>query len=154
MKKILLTGTIILATISLTDSVFAHYRGNNYQSNYTYNSQYTVRQISPCLSYKYNYYGQLIETMNTCNNYYSYPINNSYPCTQPQTYPYINNCNTNYNVNYWDNNYQYNNYNNCSYYYYDIYGNYTCGNSNLYYPSTNYNSIYTPTNYYPYYYGY
>ena len=151
MKKILLLGSILLATISLTDNVFAHYRDSNYQNNYTYNSQYTIRQISPCLSYKYNYYGQLIETINTCNNNYSYPAYQASNCTQIQTYPYINNCNSNYNNNYQN---YYPSYNNCSYYYYDTYGNYTCGtyNSNSYYPSINY----IPTNYnnYPYYYGY
>lgn len=181
MKKILLSGIFGIAMVTgLTGIAGAQYYPNNYQYSYPYNTQntaYTVRQISSCLSYKYNYYGLIIDTVNTCNNYNSYPAQQtypSYPCSQVQIYPYMNNnCNSNYNSNYSNypnNNYQnyqynysssypsYSNYNSCDYYYYDNYGNYSCGtySSNTYYPYMNYTPTYTPipTNYYPYYYGY
>ncbi len=168
MKKILLSGIVglVMAT-GLIGTASAQYYSNNSQYYYPYtynqNTSYTIRQISPCLSYKYNYYGQIIETINTCNNY-NYSNYYSSPCVQIQTYPYMNNnCNSNYYSNYSNSGYQNNYYpsynNTCAYYYYDMDGDYMCGsyNYNSYYPYMNYNNMmnytpmYTPTNYY---YGY
>lgn len=163
MKKMLLSTVLGIAVLSVLTSTAsaAYYYGynNNYYpyNNYNQNVTYTVKQISPCLSYKYNYYGQFIESVNTCNNYSDYyysdynyvdysGYNTSYPtykCVVSQVYPYTNVCGYNYSntghshhshdyYNYYNN---YNNYNNnCSYYYYDMYGNYVCTSYNNTYP--------------------